>query len=141
MEYLSNERLARLLEEYLAVGIAVLSAQEERERETAASEAATRAERERAEREEPMRDMEAEERAGAEAMVPRVTAVTEATNMTRPPFSVKAYILPMPHLFVPSGFQAYKPRRTEYDAKLVLRDPETHISSSWTKVHSWKPPL
>ncbi|XP_058216837.1 protein MAINTENANCE OF MERISTEMS-like [Rhododendron vialii] len=60
-------------------------------------------------------------------------AVSEAESLTRVPFTAEGYMPPTPHLFVPSGFAAYKPRRMEYDPELVLRDPETHISSSWTK--------
>ncbi|KAI8555266.1 hypothetical protein RHMOL_Rhmol05G0161600 [Rhododendron molle] len=72
-----------------------------------------------------MRDAEAEERAGAEAQWPRVTAVAEAGAVTCPDFLAEAYIPPTPHLFVPSGFAVYAPRPTEYDAELVLRDPKT----------------
>ncbi|KAI8555016.1 hypothetical protein RHMOL_Rhmol05G0141300 [Rhododendron molle] len=126
-EFLSDMGLTRLLEEYPEVGITVLMAQEEWEREIAASEATARAERE-----EPLRDMEAEERAKAKADGPRAPVV----NLTRPPFSAEAYVPHMPHLFVPSGFIAYKPRRTKYDVELALRDPETHILSSWTQVCS-----
>ncbi|KAI8530066.1 hypothetical protein RHMOL_Rhmol11G0026100 [Rhododendron molle] len=46
-EYLSDEPLAKLLEENPTIGIAVLEAKEERARAIAASEAAERAERER----------------------------------------------------------------------------------------------
>ncbi|KAI8542717.1 hypothetical protein RHMOL_Rhmol08G0160800 [Rhododendron molle] len=123
-EHLSDEALAQLLEDNPAIGELVLRAKEDRERAIAASEAAERAERERKEREEPLRDMEAEERAEAEARWPRVTAVTEAGAMGGPDFSAEAYVPPTPHLFVPSGFAAYVPQRTEYDDELVLRDPE-----------------
>ncbi|KAI8530237.1 hypothetical protein RHMOL_Rhmol11G0040500 [Rhododendron molle] len=80
--------------------------------------------------------MEDEERAGAEALVPRVSAVAEASNLTHPRFSAKVCMPPTPHLFMPSGFAAYKPQRIEYDTELILRDPETHISSNRTQVHS-----
>ncbi|KAI8559927.1 hypothetical protein RHMOL_Rhmol04G0214400 [Rhododendron molle] len=65
VEYLSDKRLARLLEEHPEVGIAVLLAREERQREVLAAEAAARAEREIADGEEALRDMEAVERAKA----------------------------------------------------------------------------
>ncbi|KAI8571928.1 hypothetical protein RHMOL_Rhmol01G0158800 [Rhododendron molle] len=132
-EYFSDEALVRLLEENPAIGIVVLEANEERARVIATSEAVERAERER---KEPLRDMEAEERAGAEAVVPRVTAVEEAGAVTRPDFSAKAYVPPTPHLFVPLGFQAYTPRRTKYDAELLLKDPMTHISNTWTEARA-----
>ncbi|KAI8522295.1 hypothetical protein RHMOL_RhmolUnG0004900 [Rhododendron molle] len=35
---------------------------------------------------------------------------------------------------MPSSFAA-KPRRTEYDGELVLRDPDTHISNTWTEMY------
>ncbi|KAI8542705.1 hypothetical protein RHMOL_Rhmol08G0159700 [Rhododendron molle] len=129
-KHLPDEALAKLLEDNPTIGEMVLKAKEERARAIEASEAADRAERERAEREEPMRDMEAEERAAAEAQWPRVTAVAEAGTVTRPDLSAEAYVPPTPHLFVPSGFAAYVPRRMEYDAELVLRDPEVHIANT-----------
>ncbi|XP_058214656.1 uncharacterized protein LOC131326078 [Rhododendron vialii] len=129
-ELLSDEQLAQLLEDNPAIGAAVLEAQKERERVIAASEAATRAERERAEEEEALRGMEAEERAGARVYGPKVTAVIEAESLTRVPFTAEEYMPPTPHLFMPSGFAVYRPQRMEYDPKLILRDPETHILSS-----------
>ncbi|XP_058211681.1 protein MAIN-LIKE 1-like [Rhododendron vialii] len=60
-------------------------------------------------------------------------AVTKAEELTRVLFTAEGYVPPTPHLFVPSGFVAYRPRRTEYDSELILRDPETHISSNWTE--------
>ena len=68
-------------------------------------------------------------------MWPRVTAVVEAGRLTRPEFSAEAYVLPTPHLLVPSGFAPYVPRRTEYDEELVLRDPDRHISTTWAEVY------
>lgn len=90
-------------------------------------------ERERGERAEALREAEDEERAGAEAQGPRVTAVAEAGRLARPVFIAKAYVPPTPHLFVPSGFAPYVPQRTEYDAELALRDPATHISTTWAE--------
>lgn len=113
-----------------------MQAKEDQARAIEASEAAERAEREQKEREEALRDAEAEERAGAEAQRPRVTAMVEAERTTRPVFSAEAYTPPMPHLFVPSGFAAYVPQPTEYDDELALRDPATHISSTWAEVSS-----
>lgn len=110
MEYLSDERLTRLLEEHPGVGIAVLLAREERQREVKAAEAAARAERERAEGEEALRDMEAAERARAEAELPKRPAATVAAGMERAAFSAMASVPPTPHLFVPSGFATYRPR-------------------------------
>lgn len=132
---MSDERLARLLEEHLGVGIAILSAREERQREVVAAEAAERAERERAEGEEALRDMEAAERARAEVELPRLPAATVVAGMERAAFLASAYMPPTPLLFVPSGFAAHRPRRIDYDAELVLRDPEVHISRTWIKVY------
>ncbi|KAI8542934.1 hypothetical protein RHMOL_Rhmol08G0178400 [Rhododendron molle] len=73
--------------------------------------------------------MEAEERAGAESQGPRATTMTEAGAVRRPDFSTEAYIPPTPHLFVPSGFAAYVPKRTEYNAEIVLRDPEVPLQT------------
>ncbi|KAI8535824.1 hypothetical protein RHMOL_Rhmol10G0204300 [Rhododendron molle] len=82
-EQLSDEALAKLLEDSPAFGELVWKAKEDQARAIAASEAAERAERERKEREEPLRDAEAEERAGVEVQWPRVTAVAEAGASTR----------------------------------------------------------
>ncbi|KAI8538461.1 hypothetical protein RHMOL_Rhmol09G0105800 [Rhododendron molle] len=133
-EHLPDEALAKLLEDYPAIGELVLKAKEDRARAIEALEAAERAERERVEREEQARDMEAKERATAETQWPRVKEMDEVGAVTCPAFSAEAYIPPTPHLFVLSGFAAYVPWRTEYDAELVLRDPETHISNTWTEV-------
>ncbi|XP_058211605.1 B3 domain-containing protein Os03g0622100-like [Rhododendron vialii] len=110
-------------------------AREERERVIAASEIAARAERARAAEEEALRDAETEDRIGARVHGPRVTAVSEAESLTRAPFSVEGYRPPIPHLFVPSGLAAYRPRQAEYDPELILRGPDTHISSSWAEVN------
>ncbi|KAI8550789.1 hypothetical protein RHMOL_Rhmol06G0134500 [Rhododendron molle] len=133
-EHLPDEALAKLLEDSPAIGELVLKAKEERARAIASSKAAKRAERERKEMEEPLRDAKVEKRAGAEAQGPQVKAVAEAGAMTRPAFSAEAYIPPTPHLFVLSSFAAFAPRRTEYDAELALRDPETHIANTWTEI-------
>ncbi|KAI8542662.1 hypothetical protein RHMOL_Rhmol08G0155600 [Rhododendron molle] len=122
-EYLSDKALAKLLEENFAIGITVLEAKEERARAIAALEAAERAERQRKEREEPLKDVEAKERAGAKAMMPRVTVMEEVGAMTCPDFLEEAYMPSTLHLFMLSGLAAYMPQRSEYDAKLVLRDP------------------
>ncbi|KAI8543458.1 hypothetical protein RHMOL_Rhmol08G0219900 [Rhododendron molle] len=53
--------------------------------------------------------------------------------MKQPDFSAEAHVPSTPHLFVPSGFAAYVPKRTEYDNELVLRDPEVHIANSWSE--------
>ncbi|KAI8559726.1 hypothetical protein RHMOL_Rhmol04G0196500 [Rhododendron molle] len=131
---MSDEALAKLLEDNPAIGELVLKAKKERARAIAASEAAERVERERKEREEPLRDMEAEERAGAGAQWSRVTAVTEAGAVTRPDFSAKAFVPLTRHLFVPSDFVAYVPQQTEYEDELVLRDPEVDIANTWFEV-------
>ncbi|KAI8524807.1 hypothetical protein RHMOL_Rhmol13G0178500 [Rhododendron molle] len=130
-EHLPDEALAKLLEDNPIIGEIVLKAKEDRARAIAAIGVAERAERERKEREGLTRDVEAEERAGAEAQGPRVTAVIEVGAVTRPDFSAEAYVPQTPHLFVPSGFAAYLPKRTEYDNELVLRDPEVHIANTW----------
>ncbi|KAI8542673.1 hypothetical protein RHMOL_Rhmol08G0156700 [Rhododendron molle] len=128
-----DEILARLLEERPDIGEIVLKAKEDRARAVEAAEAAERAERERKDREEPLRDMEAEERAAEEALGPRVTAVAEATTVRRPDYAAEPYTPPVPHLFVPSGFSAYTPQRSEYDDETVLRDPLIHIANTWAE--------
>jgi hypothetical protein len=140
-EHLPDEMLAKLLEDNPLIGEIVLKAKEDRARAIEASEAAERAEREQREREELLRDMEAEERARAEAVWPRVAAVVETGRLTRPRFSAEEYIPPTPHLFVPSGYTAYVPQRSDYDIELVLRDRSVHISTTWAEVHSEKPPF
>lgn len=70
-EHVSEEMLIRLLKEHPEVGIVVLSAREERQREVVAAEATARAERARADEEEALREMEAAERAQAEAVLSR----------------------------------------------------------------------
>ncbi|KAI8563810.1 hypothetical protein RHMOL_Rhmol03G0137900 [Rhododendron molle] len=62
-EHLPNALLAKLLEENPQIGEMVLRVNEERAQAIAASEAAERAEREGKEIEEPLREIEAEERA------------------------------------------------------------------------------
>ncbi|KAI8571326.1 hypothetical protein RHMOL_Rhmol01G0111100 [Rhododendron molle] len=80
-------------------------------------------------------DMEAEEREAEEAQGPRVRAEDEAGAVARPEFSTEAYMPPVPHLFVPSGFQAYKPQQTDYDVELVGRDPRVHIANTWAEMY------
>ncbi|KAI8535809.1 hypothetical protein RHMOL_Rhmol10G0203000 [Rhododendron molle] len=138
-EHLPDDRLARLLEENPDVGEMVLRAKEERARAITAWEAAEKAERERKDREEPLRDMEAEERAAEEALGPRVTAVAEAAAVRRPDYTSETYVPPIPHLFVPSGISAYMPQRLEYDDETVLRDPLIHIANTWAEVISENP--
>ncbi|KAI8555067.1 hypothetical protein RHMOL_Rhmol05G0145900 [Rhododendron molle] len=138
-EHLPDDRLTRLLEENPDVGEMVLRAKEERARAIAAWEAAEKAERERKDREEPLRDMEAEERAAEEALGPRVTAVAEAAAARRPDYTSETYVPPIPHLFVPSGISAYMPQRLEYDDETVLRDPLIHIANTWAEVISENP--
>ncbi|KAI8550489.1 hypothetical protein RHMOL_Rhmol06G0110900 [Rhododendron molle] len=100
-EHFPDEALAKLLKDNPTIGELVLKAKEDRARAIGASEAVDRAERERARQE----GLAAEERATAEAQGPRVRAVDEVGAMTRPAFSAKAYVPPVPHLFVPSGLQ------------------------------------
>ncbi|KAI8572137.1 hypothetical protein RHMOL_Rhmol01G0175400 [Rhododendron molle] len=138
-EHLPDDRLARLLEENPDVGEIVLGAKEERARAIAAWEATEKPERERKDREEPLRDVEAEERAAEEALGPRVTAVAEAAAVRRPDYTSETYVPPIPHLFVPSGISAYMPQRLEYDDETVLRDPLIHIANTWAEVISENP--
>ncbi|KAI8571325.1 hypothetical protein RHMOL_Rhmol01G0111000 [Rhododendron molle] len=140
-EHTPDEILARLLEERPDIGEIVLKAKEDRARAIEAAEDAERAERERKDREEPLRDMEAEERAAEEAQGPRVTAVAEAAAVRQPDYAAETYTPPVPHLFVPSGFSAYSPQRSEYDDETVLRDSQIHIANNWAEVISRKPPL
>lgn len=70
-KHVSEEMLLRLIEEHPEVGIAVLSAWEERQIEVEVAEAAARAERARADKKEAVREAEAFERAWAEAELPR----------------------------------------------------------------------
>ncbi|KAI8549191.1 hypothetical protein RHMOL_Rhmol06G0007200 [Rhododendron molle] len=86
-EYLSDEGLAKLLEDNPAIGLLFLKAKEERTRAIADSEAVERAEREQKEREEPLRDAEAKKRVRAEAEWPRVITVAEAEKLKLPDFS------------------------------------------------------
>ncbi|KAI8572107.1 hypothetical protein RHMOL_Rhmol01G0172700 [Rhododendron molle] len=102
-----------------------MKAKEDRARAIEAS--AYKAKRERKERKEPLKDAEAEERSRAEVQWRRVTAMAKARVVARPDFLEEAYMPPTPHLFAPSGFAAYMPRRTKYKAELVLIDPKTHI--------------
>ncbi|KAI8572797.1 hypothetical protein RHMOL_Rhmol01G0228400 [Rhododendron molle] len=129
-----DEILAKLLEDNPIIGELVLKAKEDWARAIEASELAERAERERARQEGLARDVEAEERAAEEVHGPRVRAVDEAGAMTRPAFSAEVYVPPVPHLFVPSGFQAYRPQQPEYHSELVLRDPRVHIANTWAEV-------
>ncbi|KAI8542923.1 hypothetical protein RHMOL_Rhmol08G0177500 [Rhododendron molle] len=103
-------------------------------RTIAAAEAAERTEREQREREELLRDAEAEERAGAEVQWSRVIAVAEAGAVGQPNYLAEAYVPPTPNLFVPSGFAAYVPQRTEYDDDIVLRDPGAQIANTWFEI-------
>ncbi|KAI8542862.1 hypothetical protein RHMOL_Rhmol08G0172900 [Rhododendron molle] len=134
-EHAPDEILAKVLEDYPAIGEYVLTAKEDRARAIEASEAAARAEREaKRERAGPgglAADVEAEEAQG-----PRVSAVTEAGAMTHPEFSEETYTLPRPRLFVPSGFAGYMPPQlADYDIELVLRDPRVHIANTWAEVY------
>lgn len=93
------------------------------------------AERARVEGEDVLREMEAAERARANAELPRRTTMAMAKATERVPFSAMAYVPHTPHLFVPSGLKAYKPKRTDYEAELVLRDLATHIPRTWIEVY------
>ncbi|KAI8542339.1 hypothetical protein RHMOL_Rhmol08G0131000 [Rhododendron molle] len=130
-EHLPDDMLAKLLEENPLIGEMVLRAKEERAQAIAAWEAAEKAERERKDREEPLREIEAEERATEEAQGPRVIAVAETATMRRLDYAAETYTPPTPHLLIPSGFSAYTPQRSEYDDEMVLRDPQTHIANTW----------
>ncbi|KAI8524921.1 hypothetical protein RHMOL_Rhmol13G0187100 [Rhododendron molle] len=132
-EHLPDNRLARLLEENPEIGEIVLKEKEEHARAIAALEAAERAERERKDG-DPLREMEAEERAAEEAQGPRVTAMAEAANVRRPDYAAETYTPHTQHLFVSSGFSAYTPQRSEYDDEVMLRDSQTHIANTWSEV-------
>lgn len=54
---------------------------------------------------------------------------------TRADFVAETYSPPEPHVFIPSRFDHYEPRREDYDPKLVLREPTEHLSVSWAEVH------
>lgn len=94
------------------------------------------AERARVKREDVLREMEAAERAKAEAEWPRRTAMTVAKATAHATFLAAAYVPPTPHLFVRSGLKAYKLQQTDYEAELVLKDPTAHISITWTEVYA-----
>lgn len=49
----------------------------------------------------------------------------------RTDFAAETYTPPEPYIFVPSGVDSYVPRRENYDAELVLRDPEEHLVRTW----------
>ncbi|KAI8559928.1 hypothetical protein RHMOL_Rhmol04G0214500 [Rhododendron molle] len=138
-EHTPDAILARLLEERPDIGELVLKAKEDRARAIEAVEAAERAEKERKDREEPLRDMETEEREAEETLGPRVTTVAEAAATGRPDYTTEPYTPPTPHLFIPSGFSAYTPQRSEYDDETVLRDPLIHIANTWAEVISENP--
>lgn len=131
-EFIGAANLARL-DPGTAELIARLRA--ERLRDIALSDEAARLEREQ----ERTRAREAEE--AEEMMGPRIPAVEETRRWERPAFDADAYILPEPHLIDPSGFDPYIWRCEEYDPDLILRDPESHLSRTWTTVYLFKPPF
>ncbi|KAI8572319.1 hypothetical protein RHMOL_Rhmol01G0188600 [Rhododendron molle] len=134
IEHTPDEMLARLLEDRPDIGEIVLKAKEDRARAIEAAEATERAERERKDREEPLRDMEAEERAAEETLGPRVTTVAEVAAARWPDYTAEPYTPPVPHLFVPLGFSVYTPQRSEYDDEIMLRDHLIHIANTWVEV-------
>lgn len=84
-----------------------------------------------------MREAEGDERAQVDAAWARESIVVQAkarAKVTRNGFVVETYTPLEPHVFVPSGSVPYVPRREDYDPKLVLRDPEVHLSTSWVEV-------
>lgn len=133
---MDDARLTQLLRKNPVVVAGVVAALEERQKAITLAQEEERlrdeAERARVEGKDILRETEAAERARAKAELPRVPAATVAVGLERVPFSAAAYMPPTPHLFVLSGFLAYKPQGPNYDAELVLRDPETHISRTWT---------
>jgi hypothetical protein len=77
--------------------------------------------------ETPVQEAKREEAQGEVLRVSVVEAV-QASLRCRPPFTPETYV-PRVHFFAPSGCSVYEPRLPLYPDELVLRDPETHISS------------
>lgn len=50
-------------------------------------------------------------------------------------FVAEMYTPPEPHLFIPFGVESSVPQRDSYDAKLVMREPERHLSVTWAQVY------
>lgn len=63
-----------------------------------------------------------------------VTLAESIRQAPRARFVAKSYVLPEPHLFIPSGVESYVPRQDNYDTELVLRDPKRHLSKTWAQV-------
>ncbi|XP_058225789.1 uncharacterized protein LOC131334672 isoform X2 [Rhododendron vialii] len=94
------------------------------------------AERTRAEGEELVRETEAAERAQVDVAWARESAMAQAkarAQVTRAKFVAETYTPPESHVFVPSGFVRYVPHREDYNPELVLRDPEVHLSTTWSE--------
>lgn len=138
-KFVDEAVLDRLLWDNPTVVATVVAAREERQRAIGLAQEDERlrdeVERARVEEEDVLREMEAAEKARAEAELPRQSVVTVAAATKRAAYSVTVYVPPTPHLFVPSGFATYRPRRTDYKAELVLRDPTAHISMTWAEVY------
>lgn len=98
-----------MLQDNPTVVAAVVAALEERQKAIALAqeEERLRDEVERAwvEGEDILREMETAKRARAEAYNSDDGKATERTK-----FSAEAYVPPTPHLFIPSGLKAYRPR-------------------------------
>lgn len=134
-EFVDEEVLACLLRENPTVVEAVLTAREERQR---AVELAHEEERLRAKAEELVRETEAAERAQEDTTWTQESAVALAkarAQVERAEFVAETYTPSKPHVFVPSGFYSYVPRREDYDSELVLRDPTEYLSATWAEVY------
>jgi hypothetical protein len=141
-EFVGEAALARLLRDNPAAVAAVIEAREARLQEIARWDEEQRLIREAEEaaraQEELVRETEEAERAQEEGPGAYEVAVTWAEarrGEARAPFVAETYVPPEPHVFVPSGADSYVPRQSDYDAELVLRDPEYHLSRTWTQVY------
>lgn len=79
---------------------------------------------------------EVEEPEQEEVVEVRVTAIAEVKAYLegeRLGFAPATYA-PRLHFFKPVGMTSYTPVRDDYPEDLLLRDPDQHISSGWTKV-------
>ncbi|XP_058224951.1 protein MAINTENANCE OF MERISTEMS-like [Rhododendron vialii] len=138
-EFVSEEELGRLLRENPGVVAAVLAAREDRARqvERAQEEERLREEAERARAEEEAFESEteaAEEAQGEVWSFERAVTLAESIRLApRGQFDAASYAPPEPHVFIPSGVESLAPLRESYDAELILRDPQRHLSVDWAQ--------
>ncbi|XP_058192015.1 uncharacterized protein LOC131309383 [Rhododendron vialii] len=141
-EFVSEEELGWLLRENPGVVATVLAAREDRARqvERAQEEERLREEAERARAQEEAFESEAgaaEEAQGEVWSFERAVTLAESARLApRRQFDAATYAPPEPHLFIPSGVESLAPLRESYDAELILRDPQRHLSVDWAQYAS-----